>query len=258
MANDRLRDAMLRNGLTPLAIAEKVGVDPKTVERWITQDRTPYPRHRHAIAALLRESESYLWPTALSPERATRVAQSEVVEIYPRRSAVPLELWQRLLDNSSERIEILVYSGLFLPEYFPRLVSTLRDKAGAGAKVRILLGDPDSPQVATRGSEEGIGDAMASKIRNVLSFYNRLRTADGVSVHFHATTLYNSIYRFDNEMLVNTHVYGFPAAHAPVIHLRRLTGGDLFDTYADSFDRVWVSSRSAWANQEKELARWRA
>ncbi|MGA3563802.1 hypothetical protein [Melissospora conviva] len=47
-------------------------------------------------------------------------------------------------------------------------------------------------------------------------------------------------------MLVNTHVYGFPAPHTPVMYLRRLSGGDLFDTYADSFDRVMSTSRSPW------------
>jgi hypothetical protein len=58
MPNDRLRDAMLKQGLTPAGIAEHIAVDPKTVERWITQDRSPYPRHRHAIAALLRGKHS--------------------------------------------------------------------------------------------------------------------------------------------------------------------------------------------------------
>jgi hypothetical protein len=31
-----------------------------------------------------------------------------------------------------------------------------------------------------------------------------------------------------------------------VLHLRRLSGGDLFDTYADSFDRVLAGSVPAW------------
>src|SRR3982751_5789933 len=104
MPNDRLRDAMLKHGLTPVSIAEQLGVDPKTVERWITQDRSPYPKHRHAIAALVRESESYLWPNALSPNRSAQVAQSEVVTVYPRRSAVPTELWRRLLDQASHQV----------------------------------------------------------------------------------------------------------------------------------------------------------
>ena len=247
MPNERLRDALLKNGLTPISVAEHLGVDPKTVERWITQDRIPYPRHRHAIAAQLRESETYLWPGALAAERATRVAQSEVVEVYPRRAALPQDIWRRLLDSAQDRIGILVYAGLFLPEQNPRLASTLRAKAAAGAQVQVLLGDPTSPEVAQRGFDEGIGDAIGTKIRNVLTFYRPLEKTPGVEVHFHSTTLYNSIYRFDDEMLVNTHVFGFPAAHAPVLHLRRLSGGDLFDGYADSFDRVWETSVDAWS-----------
>jgi hypothetical protein len=246
MANDRLRDAMLRNGLTPTAIAEHVAVDPKTAERWITQGRAPYPRYRHAIAALVKEAESYLWPDAVTPERANRIAQSECVGIYPRRAAVPDDLWRRLIGHAQERVGILVYAGLFLPEQQPRLVAELKTKAEAGARVELLLGDPDSAEVAQRGADEGIGEAMASKIRNALAFYQRLRDVPGVRVRLHRTTLYNSVYRFDEEMLVNSHVFGFPAAHTPVMHLRRLSGGDLFDTYADSFDRVWSTSVPAW------------
>jgi hypothetical protein len=237
---------MLRNGLTPAAIADRIGVDPKTVERWITQDRIPYPKHRHAIAAIVREGESYLWPQALAPERASKVAQSEVVEVYPRRSAVPAELWERLLDQATDQVGILVYGGLFLHEQNPKFVPTLLKKAGAGTKVEIALGDPGSQQVAERGDEEGIGDSMAAKVRNVLPFYEQLRGIDGASVHFHRTTLYNSIYRFDDEILVNTHLYGVPAAHAPLLHLRRLSGGHLFDNYTASFQRVWSRSFSVW------------
>ena len=246
MANERLRDAILRNGMTPTSIAQEIGVDPKTVERWITQDRTPYPKHRHAIAAVVRQSESYLWPGALTPEKATRVAESEIVHIYPRRSVVPNDLWGRLLDQSNNQIGILAYAGLFLPEQNPKFVPTLADKATAGAIVEIALGDPECPEVAQRGEDEGIGDAMGGKIRNTLAFYRELKGHDNAGVYFHRTILYNSIYRFDDEMLVNTHLYGIPAAYAPVLHLRRLTGGDLFDIYASSFHRVIAKSTLVW------------
>lgn len=246
MPNHRLRDALLRKGFTPAALAEAIAVDPKTAERWITLDRLPYPKHRHAIAALVRESESFLWPNALTPEKASRVAQAEVVEIFPRRGAVPAELWKRLLEQATSQVGILAYGALFLPEQNPRFVPTLLEKANAGAKVEIALGDPESAEVAKRGEEEGIGDAMAGKVRNVLAFYETLRGHDNVSIFFHCTTLYNSIYRFDDDMLVNTHLYGVPAAYAPVLHLRRLSGGDLFETYVNSFQRVWSRAVSVW------------
>lgn len=242
MPNDRLRDAILRNGMTPVGVAEKIGVDPKTVERWITQDRTPYPRHRHAIAALVRESESYLWPNAVTPEKASRLGQNEVVQVYSRRSSVPYEVWRRLIDRAEEHIDILAYAGLFLVEQDPGLIDTLRQKAQDGVSVKILLGDPTRPAIERRSVEEGAPGVMAAKIRQVMQYYNRLGDTSDVEVRYHETTLYNSIYRFDDEMLVNMHVLGIPAPHAPVMHLRRLSGGDLFRTYADSFDRVLLSS----------------
>jgi hypothetical protein len=48
-------------------------------------------------------------------------------------------------------------------------------------------------------------------------------------------------------MIVNTHVYGVPGAHAPALHLRKLGAGDLFATYAKSFTDVWALSKpAAW------------
>ncbi|MFI7248136.1 helix-turn-helix domain-containing protein [Micromonospora chalcea] len=246
MPNDRLRSRMLTKGLTPGALAERLGVDPKTVERWITQDRNPYPRYRHTIAELLDESESYLWPDALPAQRAAQVSQSEVVHIYPRRGAVPTDLWQQLLEKATRQVGVLVYGGLFLPEFNHRWVPTLREKALAGAQVELLFGDPDGKHIAERGNDEGIGAAMSSKILNALAFYKELRDLDTVGIYYHDTILYNSIYRFDDEMLVNTHLYGTPAAYAPVLHLRRIGGAELFDNYVASFKQVLGKKRAVW------------
>ncbi|MBO4206384.1 XRE family transcriptional regulator [Micromonospora echinofusca] len=249
MANDRLRDAMYRKQMTPSDLASTLKVDPKTVERWITQNRIPYPRYRYALAALLAESQTYLWPDATQNRAGNEPPRSEVVRLYPRRATVPTEMWQRLLADATSDIAILVYAALFLPEQYPRLISTLTEKAAAGARIRIALGDPEAGEVAKRGTEEGIGDAIAAKIRNVLSWYQKLREVAGISIRLHRTTLYNSIYQFDDEMLVNTHVFGFPAAHAPTLHLRQTADGELFGLYADSFDRVWSTARPAWGQQ---------
>src|SRR4051794_30141848 len=63
MPNERLRTAMLERGITPSDLAEALRVDPKSVERWIS-GRTPYRRHRYAVAARLGVDEVYLWPDA--------------------------------------------------------------------------------------------------------------------------------------------------------------------------------------------------
>ena len=239
MQNERLHDALLSKGLTPTEVAEKLSVDPKTVERWIAQGRIPYARHRHALAALVQESERYLWPDAISPEAAGAVSGSEIVQVYPHRSLVPPDLWDHLLDAATTYIDMLVYVGMFLTEK-PDLPALLRKKAAEGARVRLIFGDRDAPAVRQRSLDEGIGaHTIAAKIDHALAFIRPLADAPGVQIRTHATVLYNSIYRFDDQMIVNPHVYGKVAAHAPALHLRRLSAGDLFTTYADSFTTVW-------------------
>jgi transcriptional regulator with XRE-family HTH domain len=242
MTNERLRDAMIRAGVTPADLAREVGVDPKTVERWTSQGRLPYPKHRNRAAALLGESEAYLWPQAVTGERRAQLSESEVVRFYPRRAEIPRDTWERLLRASQSRVDILVYAGLFFPEQMPTLAATLCEKVTEGVQVRILMARPDGEQVARRGQEEGIGDVVQGRVRNALSFFEPHARHGCIQLRLHDTTLYNSIFRFDDEMLVNTHVFGLPAAHAPVIHLRQLDGAELFSIYGDSFDRVWQSS----------------
>jgi transcriptional regulator with XRE-family HTH domain len=254
MANARLRDALNSSGLTPREVAGRLDVDPKTVERWITRDRTPYPRYRSQLAALVGESEDYLWPKAVTVERRADLSASEMVHVYPRRAHVPGEVWTRLLDAASERIDVLVYSGLFLPEQQPELVERLCEKVAKGAVVRLLMALPEGAHVMRRGLEEGIGSAMAAKVYNALSFYRPHVEHGCIEIRLHDTTLYNSIFRFDNEMLVNAHVHGLPAAHAPVMHLRQLNGGELFSLYADSFERVWQQASPAGERFEAESA----
>ncbi|MFF4238416.1 helix-turn-helix domain-containing protein [Actinomadura geliboluensis] len=242
MPNERLRAALLQRGMTLAALAEAIEVDPKTVERWITQDRTPYRRHRYAVASRLGVDETYLWPEALTKEQVTSASDSELVTLYPHRWAVPRDAWRRLFAEAQNEIGILVYSGVFLAED-TGAQRVLADKAKAGVRVRILLGDPESPQVAERGEDEGIGDTLASKIQYVIVLYKKLRALENVEFRLHGTVLYNSIYFADDQMFVNTHVYGVGASDAPFWHLRRLPGGEVVTTYMESFERVWEAAK---------------
>jgi transcriptional regulator with XRE-family HTH domain len=245
MPNERLRDALLRNGLTLEHIATAVDVDPKTVERWITKGRLPYPKHRHKIAAMARESETYLWPDSATPERKAETAAAEVVRVFPHRNAIPVEVWDRVIKDATDTVEVLVHAALFLVER-PRFIKDLATKAEAGANIRLAFGDPASESVALRGEEEQLGDGtLAARIRNALTYYRPLQGVDGIEMRFHNTTLYNSIFRFDEEMIINTHVYGVQGAHAPSLHLRRLAAGDLFETYTKSFEAVWKLAKPA-------------
>ncbi|MGY4770912.1 helix-turn-helix domain-containing protein [Kribbella sp. CWNU-51] len=238
MPNERLRAAMVEHGLTHHALAEELGVNVKTVERWVVGDYLPFPRNRHRLATRLGRDESYLWPDALPRDRATAVSESEIVKVYPHRSDVPTDEWRQLFESGTQEFGVLVYAGLFLAED-AGLQRILRKKAKAGARVRILLGDPDDAHIAERGEEEGIGDALAAKIRNVMVLCRGLSEAPGVEFRMHRTVLYNSIFRADDRLFVNTHVYGAPAAQAPLWQLRKIPGGELASHYLESFEQVW-------------------
>jgi hypothetical protein len=247
MANERLRGCLAAAELTVADLAAHVGVDVKTVERWIAKGRVPYRSHRTTTAALLRTTEAFLWPEVLDDPHAASTSRAELVTLYPNRGAVPAELWMRLIDEAKEHIDVLVFAGLFLPDGHPELVKVLIAKAEQGTTIRLALGDPDSEAVRLRGQEEHIGEGMAARVRLSLAYLDEAIRAPGVELRLHTTTLYNSIYRLDGDMLVNTHAYGFPAAQSPVLHLRRLAGGSLFDHYQASFERVWAQARPAAA-----------
>ncbi|MGW1061643.1 helix-turn-helix domain-containing protein [Micromonospora rubida] len=63
--NHALRAAMADTGLTVESLAEHVGVDPKTVARWVTPGRIPHPRHRAAAAVALGLEVEDVWPDVL-------------------------------------------------------------------------------------------------------------------------------------------------------------------------------------------------
>jgi len=237
--NEPLRRALLRARLREDDIAARLGVDPKTVRRWLN-GRVPYPHNRAAIADLVDTDEADLWPDAGGP-LAARTRPDELGTVYPHRWAVPREAWTRLFGSAEHEISILAYSALFLAED-TGILRILADKGRADVTVRIALGDPDGPNVAERGGEEGIGDAMGAKVRNALMLYRPLTTVQNIEIRLHRTVLYNSIYRADDQLLVNQHTYGIPAAQAPVFCLCDTDGGDMAALYLDSFERVWVSA----------------
>lgn len=242
MPNERLRSRIATIGLTVEELATQVEVDPKTVERWITTNRIPHRRHRRVAARLLESDEAYLWPSLNEDVRARSVGEAELVGMFPHRGAVPHHLWTALLHDVQERFDMLVYAGLFLLDANPELPGAIAEKADRGARIRMLFGDPFSNAVRRRGREEGIGDGLSARIKISLTYLSDLMDRPGVEIRLHDTILYNSIYRFDDDLLANVHAYGSPAPHNPVLHLRHIPGGRVFDHYMNSFERVWTAA----------------
>ncbi len=248
--NERLRTAMMRTGVTVEDLALCCGVDPKTAERWISPGRVPHRTHRWAAAQRLGYEDSYLWPDVRRPaSRRAEATQSELVHLYADRASVPREVWLRMMTDACGHIDILVFSGTFYAQTQPRVASMLAAAAGRGAEVRLCFGDPACDAVATRDREEGLGGTLAHKIRSALTYYRPLAGVDGCQMRLHSTTLYTSLFRYDDEIMANPHAFGEPASANPVLHLRRLDGGQLAGHYMACFERVWDTAKP-WHGEE--------
>ncbi|QLY33294.1 XRE family transcriptional regulator [Nocardia huaxiensis] len=147
------------------------------------------------------------------------------------------------MGRATANIEVLVYAGGFLVESLD-FVNVVRTKSAAGAEIRILLGEWDSDAVKARAGEEGL-PSLPQRCHSTLEYLWETKDLPGVEIRDHRTTLYNSIYRFDDSMLVNTHSYGAYAAKSPVQHLQRVPGGRLFSYYLESFEAAWATGRPA-------------
>ena len=247
--NERLRTAMLRTGTTIDDLALCCGVDPKTVERWLG-GRVPHRTTRWDAARRLGYDEDYLWPDVPGRDRLrAETSQSELVRLYPDRGSIPRDTWHQLFASAREEIGMLVYAALWVAED-AGMRRLLADQARAGVRVRMLFGDPACAAVARRGEEEGIGAvAIGAKIRNVLALFKPLVTEGLAEVRLHDTTLYNSIYQADDQVLVNSHILGNVATCAPVLHLRKISGGSMVTTYFDCFSRIWDDAKP-WKDED--------
>jgi transcriptional regulator with XRE-family HTH domain len=243
MANERLRASMAAARIDVERLADKVPVDPKTVQRWL-KGRVPHARHRWAVATLLNEDEHYLWPPEERGEPGAS-PRAELVAAYANRADVPLGAWWELFSSVKQQIDLLGYAMLFLVEHHPQLPALLLRKANESCKVRIALADPDSPEAEDRDEEERLNGGLKARIRTARLYFSVLDDCPGVDIHYHRTPMYNSIFRGDDQMFVTPHLYGVPGYTAPLLHLRRKGGQGIFDSFAAHLEAIWATSQRA-------------
>lgn len=239
--NERLRSAMARSHVSPDDLAERVSVDPKTVQRWIS-GRVPHQRHRWVVAEQVGEDEAYLWPSSENEVGSGANSTTELVAAYAHRSDAPSSLWTNLVDQARSQVDILGYAVQFLPEAYAGLGDRLVAKAQDGCTVRIAVADPDSPSLAARDAEEGLNGGLIHRVQTTLKHLTAVVDSPLTEVRFHQVPMYNSVFRFDDQLLLTPHLYGRPGYQASMLHLRRVGAGGMFDNYAQHFDDVWNST----------------
>ncbi|MFI6575396.1 XRE family transcriptional regulator [Nocardiopsis sp. NPDC050513] len=204
------------------------------------------------MARHLGVDESFLWPApTVSEHPSPGVTSHEIVATYQDRASVPRDVWLTLLREATERIDVLVFSGTFFAQSNPKVAQMLTDRAANGVRIRLCFGDPDGEAVMLRGEEEGIGDTLAAKIRASLTYYRPLVGLTGCEIRLHDTTLYNSLFRYDQHLMVNPHVWGQPASANPLFQLDRTHAHTWFDHFTAGFEAVWNTS-TPWNPETEE------
>jgi Domain of unknown function (DUF5919) len=120
---------------------------------------------------------------------------------------------------------VLVFSGTFYAQTQRKVASMLTEAAERGVQVRLCFGDPASAAVATRDREEGISGTLAAKIRSALTYYRPLLDVGKCEIRLHATTLYASLFRYDDQIIVTPHAFGEPPSANPAFISGAWTAG---------------------------------
>jgi len=249
--NLALRQAMIDAKMTEQALARRVGVDEKTVARWVQDSRVPHPRHRWAACEVLEVDEAVLWPEAIRAAIKTG-PDREVVAVYPYRSACPASLWRKLITDAKSAITFAGYTSYFLWIEQPNLGVALRRKATQGCRVRFLVGDPGSEVTRHREEVEATSLTVSTRIAVTLDELRKLRGTDGIEARFSDRHIALSVFAFDNDMIITPHLANLVGHNSPTFHFRRRQDDGVFDRFALHVQSLWDDGRDVWAQPVTE------
>lgn len=230
--------------LTPRKLAARIGVAPKTVERWLADaELLPHARNRVDACQALKVDEEMIWPRAVQ-NRLKSGHDRELVHAYPYRSACPSTVWGELIEGATEEIFLAGYTNYFLWLEQPAFADTLRRKAASGCRVRFLLGDPDGEVTRHRETLEDVALSVSTRIRVTLENLERLGQADGLETRLSSADdavnhVSLSVFRFDHDALVTPHLARLVGHDSPLLHLRRQGEGGMFDRFAEHTEELW-------------------
>jgi transcriptional regulator with XRE-family HTH domain len=243
VTNDRLRAALQNAGIDPEQLADAVGVDYKTVQRWIS-GRQPRGRHRAAVAAALAVSERELWPeAAIEPKDGG--GRMELVGAFARTDDVLAPDWKTAITEAGERIDLLDYTLIHILGA-PGMPDVLSAKAKAGCQIRLLISYATRARLAEDipldQPYEDDPPAAAIEIARSRAIINRLLEHENVEARKFAAMRFNTIVRADQRMLVTLHLWGTSGQQAPLIHLKQLDHPGLFEQFEQHYEQIWENA----------------
>jgi transcriptional regulator with XRE-family HTH domain len=177
----------------------------------------------------------------------------EILNVYPQRSDVPGTLWDRLFTRARAEIFLGGYTNYFFWAERSHFGELLRDKAAAGVRVRILVGDPTGAVTQRREQVENVPLTVGTRIRITLDELQKMGPVPGLEVRLSDVNaeahVSRSIFRIDQEALVCEHIADRLGHGSLTFHLRRMQKGGPFDQYSAHLEHLWDGAK-AWVPGE--------
>lgn len=206
---------------------------------WVPGDADLHQLQQHADPARLPDQTLI----AELIQRYQKRSDREILDVFTRRSNVPRELWDQLIAGAKSEITLGGYTNYFFWTERPNFSETLRQKAEAGVRIRILLGNPDGEVTRRREQIENAPLTLGTRIRITLDELAKLGPVPGIEVRYSETNaeahVSRSIFRFDREALVCEHIADRLGHGSLTFHLRRLQDDGPFDQYAAHLEHLW-------------------
>jgi lambda repressor-like predicted transcriptional regulator len=244
MANEQLKQALRTNGLEIDDLAEQVGVDVKTAQRWLS-GRTPYPRYRRRVADALNTTERTLWPDEVPEfDSGSEPVEREMLGVLGAGDGPD---WRELATGARDRVELLdlTLADIISDDADAQL---LADAAGRGCRVRVLISHPDSIHLAI--AEEQAGrylalaerPAAAAELERVGGLLTSHVGQQGVELRTFVGAGSYRVLIIDDQAIVRLRLPGVPPEWEPVLRIDRERNPEVLDGFAFHFDAMWQTS----------------
>jgi len=206
---------------------------------WVPADADLFELQQHADPARL--ADDVLIGELV--QRYQKRSDREILDVYPRRSNVPTEVWDRLISGAKSDITLGGFTNYFFWTERPNFSQTLQEKAAAGVRIRILIGNPDGEVTHRREQIENVPLTLSTRIHITLDELAKIGPLPEIEVRFSEANaeahVSRSIFRFDRDALVCEHIADRLGHGSITFHLRRLQEDGPFDQYAAHFETLW-------------------
>jgi len=184
-----------------------------------------------------------LWPQVRAAVKTGY--DREILAVYPTYS-MPASVWQHLVTGANREIMLCGTNPGWMWYYVPDLTAVLREKAQAGCRVRVVIGEPDTPMI--RADEEATGTplTLSSRIEHTRHLLEPLRAV--IEVRQTVMGFGRSVFRGDDEAVADWWIHGHLETEFPLIRMQRRQTGGLFDQIAVRHtEALWDAATPVWS-----------